>query len=163
MVQICRAQEYTDIVIVGEHRGEPDQLIISHLPYGPTCYISLFNSVMRHDIENVGTMSEVFPHLIFNGFTTSLGERVTNIFKYLYPVPKADSKRVISFVNQNDIISFRHHNFTKNHQEVELKEVGPRFDMRIYKIKLGTVDMEDCENEYVYRPFMNTAKRRKLL
>ena len=72
MVQICRAQEYTDIVIVGEHRGEPDQLIISHLPYGPTCYISLFNSVMRQDIENVGTMSEVFPHLIFNGFTTSL-------------------------------------------------------------------------------------------
>ena len=56
-----------------------DGLIVSHLPYGPTAYFTLTNVVMRHDIPSVGTMSEVFPHLIFDNFTTKLGKRV-NIF-----------------------------------------------------------------------------------
>ena len=30
-----------------------------------------------------------------------------NVLKYLFPVPKADSKRVITFANQEDYISFR--------------------------------------------------------
>lgn len=30
-----------------------------------------------------------------------------NILKYLFPVPKEDSKRVITFANDNDFISFR--------------------------------------------------------
>ena len=54
----------------------PDGLIVSHLPYGPTAYFTLTNVVMRHDIPSVGTMSEVFPHLIFDNFTTKLGKRV---------------------------------------------------------------------------------------
>ena len=33
--------------------------------------------------------------------------QVQNILKYLYPVPKADSKRVITFANHEDYISFR--------------------------------------------------------
>ena len=31
-----------------------------------------------------------------------------NILKYLFPVPKEDSKRVITFANQEDYISFRY-------------------------------------------------------
>lgn len=52
-------------------------------------------------------MSEAYPHLIFENFKTKLGNRVSNILKYLFPVPKDDSKRVISFVNESDYISFR--------------------------------------------------------
>ena len=48
-----------------ETRGEPDALIVSHLPYGPTAHFSLSGAVMRHDIEGRGTVSEAFPHLIF--------------------------------------------------------------------------------------------------
>lgn len=33
--------------------------------------------------------------------------QVQNILKYLYPVPKPDSKRVITFANHEDYISFR--------------------------------------------------------
>lgn len=54
-----------------------DGLIICHLPFGPTAYFSLSNTVMRHDIPDVGKMSEAFPHLIFNNFNTKLGERVS--------------------------------------------------------------------------------------
>lgn len=109
LVDACRANHVTDFIIVHEHRGVPDGLVISHLPYGPTAYFTLSDVVMRHDIENIGTMSEQYPHLIFHNFKSSLGERVMNILKYLYPVPKEDSKRVITFANHDDYISFRHH------------------------------------------------------
>ena len=57
----------------------PDGMIVCHLPYGPTAYFTLSNTVMRHDIPDSGTMSEAFPHLIFNNFSSRLGDRV-NIF-----------------------------------------------------------------------------------
>lgn len=124
-----------------------DGLVVSHLPFGPTAYFTLSNTVMRHDIPKIGTMSEAYPHLIFHNFNSKLGERVScehvhvisvftktfsnlqcsytftqnfknhapfylcvqvkSILKYLYPVPKDDSRRVITFANQEDYISFR--------------------------------------------------------
>ena len=33
--------------------------------------------------------------------------QVQSILKYLFPVPKADSKRIITFANSEDYISFR--------------------------------------------------------
>uniref|UniRef100_A0A6A7GDB1 U3 small nucleolar ribonucleoprotein protein imp4-like n=1 Tax=Hirondellea gigas TaxID=1518452 RepID=A0A6A7GDB1_9CRUS len=141
-------------------------MIISHLPYGPTCYFGLSNCVMRHDLprSEIGTMSEAFPHLIFNNFNTKLGERFSNILKYLFPVPKSESRRVITFSNQSDSISFRHHVYTKeSHKDVSLSEVGPRFEMKPYQITLGTLDMKDAHTEWVLRPYMNTAKKRKSL
>ena len=95
LVEACRANEVTDIVILHEHRGEPgtlyrsevvaprvswihtDGLIISHLPYGPTAYFGIQNCVLRHDIKDgLGTMSEAYPHVIFENFSTPLGGRV---------------------------------------------------------------------------------------
>ena len=45
-------------------------------------------------------MSEAYPHLIFDRFSSKLGARVANILKYLFPPPKHDAKRVITFANQ---------------------------------------------------------------
>lgn len=45
LVEACRAQDFTDLVMVHEHRGEPDGLVISHMPYGPTAYFGIFNTV----------------------------------------------------------------------------------------------------------------------
>ena len=45
LVETCRSHGMTDIVMVHEHRGEPDGLVISHLPYGPTAYFGIFNVV----------------------------------------------------------------------------------------------------------------------
>lgn len=62
------------------------------------------------------------------------------ILKHLFPVPKEDAHRVITFANENDFISFRHHTYKKEgHKNVELTEVGPRFELKLYQIKLGTV------------------------
>ncbi|KAK1792241.1 hypothetical protein P4O66_012202 [Electrophorus voltai] len=131
LVHACKANDVTDLVIVHETRGQPDGLVVCHLPFGPTAYFTLYNVVMRHDVPDIGTMSEAFPHLVFHNFTSRLGRRVCSILKYLFPVPKEDSKRVITFANKDDFISFRHHTYKKtDHKNIELTEVGPRFEMK---------------------------------
>ncbi|KAK7595581.1 hypothetical protein V9T40_013406 [Parthenolecanium corni] len=165
LVDACRANEITDFVIVHEHRGNPVGLIISHLPYGPTAYFNITDVVMRHEIPEIGTMSEQYPHLIFHNFKTPLGCRVMNVLKYLYPVPKEDSKRIITFANHDDYISFRHHVYKKTDgKHIEMNEVGPRFQLKLYEIKLGTIDIADAaDTEWALRPYMNTGVKRRFL
>ena len=149
LAEACRANDVTDLIVVHEHRGTPDALIVSHFPHGPTVYFTLNNVALRHDIgtyQNT-TVSEQYPHLIFENFTSKLGDRVRDVLKYLFPVPKEDSKRVMTFANEDDFVSFRyksdsfisfasltnlfrHHVFVKTGRDVQLAEVGPRFEMK---------------------------------
>ena len=76
IVGACHQNEATDLIICHETRGKPDSLVISHLPHGPTAYFTLHNVVTRHDVPNIGKMSEQYPHLIFDKFESKLGERV---------------------------------------------------------------------------------------
>ncbi|OMO49999.1 Anticodon-binding protein [Corchorus capsularis] len=168
IIESCRAHEFTDVILVHEHRGVPDGLIISHLPFGPTAYFGLLNVVTRHDIkdkQDVRPMSEAYPHIILDNFATKLGERTANILKHLFPVPKPDTKRIVTFANRSDYISFRHHIYQKRGgpKSVELEEVGPRFELRLYQVKLGTMDQSEAQTEWVIRPYMNTSKKRSFI
>lgn len=163
IVDACKTNNATDLIILHEHRGQPDGMVVCHFPYGPTAYFSLHNVVLRHDIQDKGTVSEQFPHLIFDGFNSKLGARVKDTLRYLFPVPKEDAKRVMTFANRSDFISYRHHVFYKTGNEVQLAEVGPRFEMRPYEIKLGTVDLTEADTEWVYRPYQRTSKKRDFL
>lgn len=156
-------------------------MLISHLPYGPTVHFSLSNAVLRHDLDNKITnpISEQYPHLIFHNFQTALGNRITNVLKHLFPVPKEDSTRVLTFANDGDYISFRHHTYVKKNtydhssdkstttkkkdDDIVLTEIGPRFELHPFQVKLGTLDQTDAENEWVLRPFMNTARKHQVL
>jgi U3 small nucleolar ribonucleoprotein protein IMP4 len=82
LLDACRANSVTDFIVVHEHRGQPNAIIISHLPYGPTAYFNVSDVVMRHDIPDIGPMSEQYPHLVFHNMKTPLGQRVMNILKY---------------------------------------------------------------------------------
>ena len=43
-------------------------------------------------------------------------------------------------------------------------QVGPRFQMRLYEIKLGTIEAEvAAETEWALRPYMNTSRKRRFL
>jgi U3 small nucleolar ribonucleoprotein protein IMP4 len=164
LVEVTKTEGFTDLLLVHETRGVPDGLIVSHMPNGPTAYFNLSNTILRHDIEGTPTVPEVFPHLIFENFTSKLGLRTRTILKHLFPVPRADSARVITAVNRDDYISFRHHVYKKtSHKAVELLELGPRFEMKLYQVKLGTPEQPQAENEWVLRPHMNTAKKRRVL
>lgn len=165
LMDAARKENFSDVVVVQESQGVPDSMTVSHLPLGPTIIFTIHNLVARHDIEGVGTMSEQYPHLIFENFTTKLGLRIKDVLKYLFPVPKPDATRVMTFDNDNDFISVRHHTFKKekNKRNVELSEVGPRFELTPYRVILGTLEMDDAETEWVFQPYMNTAKKRRLL
>ncbi|XP_062192764.1 uncharacterized protein LOC133896221 [Phragmites australis] len=80
IVESCRSHKITDLILVHVHRGQPDGLVVCHLPVGPTAYFGLLNVI---------------------------GERMANILKHLFPAPKPDSKRLITFANRNGYISFR--------------------------------------------------------
>ena len=106
----ARANGITDVVVVHEHRGVPDALVVSHFPHGPTVLFTLHNVVLRHEVEthSNSTVSEQYPHLIFDGFGGRLGERIKSALRFLFPVPKEDSRRAMTFANKNDFISFRY-------------------------------------------------------
>lgn len=165
LMESCKQSEFTDVVVVQETRGEPDGLVVCHLPLGPTAFFSLSNAVLRHDLDPpAAPMSEAYPHIILHNFNSDLGRRVGTILKCLFPVPRSDSQRLVTFANENDFISFRHHMYRKPaHDTVALHEVGPRFEMRLYQIRLGTLDQNEADNEYVLRPYQNTASKRQML
>lgn len=163
LVGACQASATTDLVLVHEHRGVPTALTVSHFPYGPTASFSLHNVVLRHDLANGGgTQSEAYPHLIFDNFSTPLGKRVESILKHMFPPGvKKDSSRVITFANRGDFISVRQHVYVKTRDgNVELAEVGPRFEMRLYELKLGTVENKDADLEWKLRGFVRTANKK---
>lgn len=111
----------------------PDALIVSHLPYGPTAYFTLSNCVLRHDIAECKPASQAYPHLIIDGLNSKIGKRIGRILQSLFPIPRAESKRVLTFANRNDFIFFRHHMYTKEAGKVVLSEAGPRFEMQPYE------------------------------
>ena len=54
---------------------------------------------------------------------------------------QADSRRVMTFSNEEDVVFFRHHMYEKRGgKDVVLHEVGPRFEMQLYQLRLGTLD-----------------------
>lgn len=170
MMHLARSHGMTDVILVHEHRGEPDGLVICHLPFGPTAYFGLSNVVLRHDLnEKPPTVSEACPHLIFHDFTAKVGKRVMTILQALFPPSKQLGERVVTFANCHDLIHFRHHNFVRpkgpggdDHkskaENVELKENGPRFSMRLYRLELGAIDMKDVQVEWVLRPYFNRQR-----
>ena len=163
LVDACRKADFTDIIVLHETRGMPDALTVSHLPFGPTAYFTLSNCVLRHDIPECTPASQAHPHLILEGMTTKIGQRLGRILQALYPIPRPESKRVITFANQNDFISFRHHMYTKEKGQVAIQEAGPRFEMQPYEVRLGTIDQETAEKEWVLRPYQNTSRKRTAL
>ncbi|KAI5477254.1 hypothetical protein MNV49_006550 [Pseudohyphozyma bogoriensis] len=166
LADACRTNGITDLIVLHEHRGIPDALMLSHFPHGPTVLFTLTGVVLRHSLANVqgSTVSEQYPHLIFEGFGSGLGKRVRDVLKFVFPVPKEESKRTMSFINEGDFISFRHHVFVKtSHKEVQLAEVGPRFEMRPYEIKQGTIEQTEADVEWALRPYQRTARKRNQL
>lgn len=167
-----------------------DGMVVCHFPYGPTTFFSLHNVVLRHDIESSGNVSEMAPHLIFQNFNTKLGERVKSILKHLFPVPKVESQRTMTFVNDQDFISFRFGvrmklsaclilidiTFFKKLVIRRLRWLKLVRDLSwnvsvikvytnivAYMIKLGTVDVSEADEEWVLHSFMRTSKKRDFL
>ena len=169
LVGSAKRSGLSDLILLHEHRGTPTAMTVSHFPHGPTASFSLHNVVLRHDIPNGsrGTVSESYPHLIFEGFTTPLGKRVVKILQHLFPPLQSSAKlgsRVVTFNNIEDSIEVRHHVFVKTgYQSVELAEVGPRMTMRLFEIRQGTAENKDGDIEWSLNQFTRTARKKDYL
>ena len=172
LVRSAQAAGLSDVVLLHEHRGTPTAMTLSHFPHGPTISFSLHNVVLRHDIPGSvrGTVSESYPHLIFDGFTTRLGERVVKILKHIFPPREAITaknkvgNRVVTFKNIEDSIEVRHHVFVRTgYDSVELAEVGPRMTMRMFEIRGGTLENKDGDVEWHLTQYTRTAKKKNYL
>lgn len=162
----------TDLILLHEHRGVPTAMTVSHLPHGPTASFSLHNVLLRHDLPNAskGTVSESYPHLLFEGFASPLGKRLVQILKHIFPPREASTSnqkvgnRVVTFKNIEDSIEVRHHVFVRTgYQSVELAEVGPRMTMRLFEIRGGTLDNKDGDTEWHMNQFTRTSRKKNYL
>ncbi|EGV61227.1 snoRNA-binding rRNA-processing protein imp4 [Yamadazyma tenuis] len=164
LIESCQKSGMNDMIVLHEHRGVPTSITINHFPHGPSCIFTLHNVKLRHDLPEMGNVSESYPHLIFEGFSSKLGERVVQVLKHLFPPgEKKSSSRVITFVNKNDYISVRHHIFVKTKDSVELSEIGPRFEMKLFEMRLGNMDNKESEVEWQLKRFIRTANRKNYL
>lgn len=172
LVSSANASGLTDICLLHEHRGTPTALTVSHLPHGPTASFSLHNVLLRHDLPDAarGTVSESYPHLIFDGFTTPLGKRVVQILKHVFPPREAATtnqkvgNRVVTFKNIADSIEVRHHVFVRTgYQSVELAEVGPRLTMRLFEIRGGTLENKEGDTEWHMNQYTRTSRKKDYL
>ncbi|KAI6768293.1 hypothetical protein HG530_006302 [Fusarium avenaceum] len=172
LVHSAQSAGLSDVVLLHEHRGTPTALTLSHLPHGPTVSFSLHNVVLRHDIPGSvrGTVSESYPHLIFDGFTSRLGERVVKVLKHVFPPREAITaknkvgNRVVTFKNIEDSIEVRHHVFVRTgYDSVELAEVGPRMTMRVFEIRNGTLENKEGDVEWHLTQYTRTAKKKNYL
>lgn len=173
LVKSSSSAGLTDLLVLHEHRGTPTALTVSHFPHGPTASFSLHNVMLRADIPNSasGTVSESYPHLIFEGFTSKLGLRVVQILKHLFPPREATNEssaklgsRVVTFRNFEDSIEVRHHVFVRTgYMSVELAEVGPRMTMRLFEIRSGTLENKDGDVEWHLNQFTRTSRKKDYL
>lgn len=168
LVRSAQSERLSDVILLHEHRGTPTAITISHFPHGPTLMASLHNVVLRADIPRSikGTVSESYPHLIFENFQTPLGRRIVKVLKHLFPprdatASKTAGNRVITFMNQDDCIEVRHHVYVRtSYDSVELSEVGPRFTMRPFSITMGTLENKDADVEWHLSQYTRTSRKK---
>lgn len=157
-----------------------------HLPAGPTAYFKLTSFRPSHAIHNHGRCTSHEPELILNNFNTRLGRTVGRMFASLFPqIPAFKGRQVVTFHNQRDFIFIRRHRYifsnkettvkdddnedgngkkkTKQVANVTLQELGPRFTLKLQWVQKGTFDAKFGDFEWVFRPEMETSRRKFFL
>nr|UXY87315.1 U3 snoRNP protein, IMP4 [Cryptomonas sp.] len=164
LVYTCIIEKATDLLMIYENRGNPNSLIVSHLPSGPTVFFRLSNIISIYSKKNP-KLPENFPFIVIDNLTSPLGKRLSVIFRNLFPIPNKNSKKIITLSGQGDFISFRHHWFERKGDkisEIVLTELFPSFDMYPYKISLGLLGDKISEIEWSINSFKNTSKKRPI-
>jgi ribosome production factor 1 len=165
IVEYCKKDNYTDIIVINEDRKRPHSLILCHLPYGPTAFFRLTSIVRSGGINNRAKPTQHFPELILNNFNTRLGYTVGRMFAALLPPrPEFEGRRVMTFHNQRDYIFFRQHRYIFDSTEkARIQEIGPRFCLKLKSLQHGTFDSDFGEYEWVPKKDLITSRRRFFL
>lgn len=153
MVKSAIREEFTDIMIINENNREPNGLIVIHLPNGPTAHFKLSNVRITKEIKRSHKEFTTHrPEVILTNFTTRLGLTVGRMLGALFHHdPEFKGRRAVTFHNQRDYIFFRHHRyeFTKDGERAKLRELGPRFTLKLRSIQEGTFDTKSGDYDWM--------------
>jgi len=169
MVKEAVKLEYTDIIVINEDNRSPNGLLVTHLPEGPTAHFKLSNVKITKDLrKDWRQISEHRPEVILNNFSTRLGHGIARMLASLFHYePQFKGQRVVTFHNQRDYIFFRHHKYDfKSTEKVRLKEMGPRFTLKLRSFQKGTFDSKFGDYEWIIsnrRHDMETSRRKFFL
>ncbi|CAD26101.1 IMP4-LIKE U3 SMALL NUCLEOLAR RIBONUCLEOPROTEIN (snoRNP) [Encephalitozoon cuniculi GB-M1] len=144
---------YTCVIIVHENRGRPASLAVSYFPFGPT---------MRFTIIDHFLTRRAFPlapkaYFVCDNMEGTVGIKIKEKMALLFP-QCSRAKRIVSLVNRNDTIAFRHYLIENGDRTTLSKSLG--MDLRAYEIRKGTFEM-DGEFEWAYKPYMNSRRTRE--
>lgn len=144
MVKSAIRENFTDIMVINENNRQPNGLVVIHLPNGPTAHFKLSNVKITKEIRRSHTEFTTHrPEVILTNFTTRLGLTVGRMLGALFHHdPEFKGRRAVTFHNQRDYIFFRHHRyeFTKEGERAKLRELGPRFTLKLRSVQEGTFD-----------------------
>lgn len=187
--QICQfgaKRDFTDAIFVFEHREKPGacvprahvrccadggcgggtaDIVITHLPEGPTAHFKLTSLRLHKEIWNKAKVTDHRPELILNRFTTRLGMKVSRMLTALFPHdPQFVGRRVCTFHNQRDFIFFRHHRYVfEEGKRVRLQEIGPRFTIKLMSLQRGIFEPKFAEYEWKWKPEVEASRTRFVL
>lgn len=150
ITEFCINREFTDLLVVTDRLKQPYNLIVSHLPEGPTATFRVSNFLTHDQLSDPAPRTEHYPELIFKNFDTRLGRRISRMLECLFPATRDYAGRAVAtFHNQRDYIFLRTHRYIfDNLEEVRLQEMGPRFTLRLLSLQSGTFDRQFGEYEW---------------
>lgn len=164
VIKDAKRKGFTDIIVINEDRFEPNGLLLIHLPEGPTAYFRLSN-VKTCSKKQMKEMTYHRPEVILNNFNTRLGQTVARMLGAIFHYqPDFKGRRVVTFHNQRDYIFFRHHRYKFLKGKPALREMGPRFTLRLQSVQRGTFDSKFGEyewNSFGKRHELETSRDRK--
>ncbi|XP_076439960.1 ribosome production factor 1-like [Babylonia areolata] len=157
------ARDFTDVIVVNENMKTPNGMLVSHLPNGPTAHFKLTNVKLSTEVKGSDGMTEHRPEVILNNFNTRLGHSVGRLLACLFNAdPNYSGRRVVTFHNQRDFIFFRQHRYEfKSGTKVALKELGPRFTLKLRSLQKGTFDSKFGDYEWIHKRHEMETSRRK--
>ncbi|KAL1518303.1 hypothetical protein ABEB36_001945 [Hypothenemus hampei] len=153
IVKSATKKGYSDVLVVNENRKEPDGLLVIHLPNGPTAHFKISNVHITTELrKNHKDITAHRPEVILNNFTTRLGFTVSRMLGALFHYdPEFIGQRAVTFHNQRDFIFFRHYRygFDAEGKKAKLKELGPRFTLKLRSLQKGTYDGKYGQYEWI--------------
>lgn len=150
MKKLCASavrEGYSDLLVINEGRRKPDGLVLVHLPDGPTAHFRLSNVKITTELRrNHRDINAERPEVVLQNFTTRLGLSVGRMLGAIFhQEPEFVGRRCVAFHNQRDYIFFRHYKyqFDENGKRTKLRELGPRFTLRLRSLQKGTFDSKE--------------------
>lgn len=142
-------------------------MLVIHLPNGPTAHFKLSNVRITTELrKNHKDITAHRPEVILNNFTTRLGLTIGRMLGALFHYdPEFVGQRAVTFHNQRDFIFFRHYRygFDTEGKKAKLKELGPRFTLKLRSLQKGTFDSKFGQYEWIKdgrRHSMETSRRK---